>query len=305
MIKGLCNNNRKEEAYKFIKKMIERNVEIDISVINLFLDSCSNVTDYKLGIQAYQFVMTKNIIPNEITFGIMIKIYGFAKELQKAFDLLELMEVHEIKPSIIIFTNLIHISFYNKNPKKAEVAFLQFKRNGGQGDKLMYSKLVDGLIRFKETSKLMKYVEMALEDNCTMKPEVVSLLEEIFADDEPEMELIKTMKNLKYVEKNVYNNTDKFRNKMNTHNTQKYKQQMHDMVKDTKDKSEFQFEPPKQRREGLKMDNSKPFAEKKPLFKEREVKESTKSEHKSEYSKKESIKKPATLFNFRQNAKKD
>jgi len=234
----------------------------------------------------------------------MIKIYGFARELQKAFDLLDLMDVYEIKPSIIIFTNLIHISFYNKNPKKAEVAFMQFKRLGGVGDKLMYSKLVEGLIKFKETGKLMKYVEMAVDDTCTMKPEVIAQLEEIFADEPEDMELIQKMKNLKYVERNTYNNTDKFKNKMGNQNTQRFKAQMHEKAKEMREKIEFNAEPPKQRREGLQMD-PKPFGEKKQLFKEREVKEYTKSEHKSEYSKKESTKKPATLFNFRQNVKKD
>ena len=93
--------------------------------------------------------MMKNVHPNEITFGIMIKIFGFSRELYKAFDLLDLMEVYKIKPSIIIYTNLIHISFYNRNPRKAELAFTLFKKKGLQGDRLMYSKLIDGLIRFK------------------------------------------------------------------------------------------------------------------------------------------------------------
>lgn len=53
----------------------------------------------------------------------MVKLYGFSRELSKAFELLDLMAVYEIHPSIIIFTNLIHISFYNKNPKKAELAY--------------------------------------------------------------------------------------------------------------------------------------------------------------------------------------
>lgn len=306
MIKGLCTSNRKEEGFGFIKKMLSANIDVDVSVVNLYLDSCSNLNDFKIGIQAYTYVMMKNIIPNEITFGIMIKIYGFSRELQKAFDLLDLMEVHQIRPSIIIFTNLIHISFYNKQPKKSEIAFLQFKKLGNIGDRLMYSKLIEGLIKFKETSKLMKYVEMAIEDSCTLKTEVIAQLEEIFADDAEDMELIKTIKELKYVEKNTYNNTDRFKNKVSNQNTLKFKQQMHDKAKEMRDKVDFNQEPPKQRREGLSMiDGKSAVTEKKPLFKEREVKEFTKSEHKSEYSKKESIKKPATLFNFRQNSKKD
>ena len=61
--------------------MINAEIEIDVSVINLFLDSCANKDDFKLGVQGYQYAMMKNVEPNEITFGIMVKIYGFAREL--------------------------------------------------------------------------------------------------------------------------------------------------------------------------------------------------------------------------------
>lgn len=93
--------------------------------------------------------MMSNIEPNEITFGIMVKVYGFARELQNAFDLLDLMNVYNIQPSIIIFTNLIHISFYCREPRKAELAFLLFKKTKVNGDSLIYSKIIDGLLRFK------------------------------------------------------------------------------------------------------------------------------------------------------------
>ena len=93
--------------------------------------------------------MMKNVMPNEITFGIMVKIYGFSRELHKAFELIDLMEVYEIKPSIIVFTNLIHISFYDRKPRKAELAFKLARQHKIRGDKLFYSKLIDGLIRFK------------------------------------------------------------------------------------------------------------------------------------------------------------
>lgn len=85
-------------------------------MVNFFLDSCSNNVDYKLGITAYNYIMMKEVEPNEITFGIMIKIYGFGKELGKAFEILDTMKNYNIEASIVIFTNLIHISFYNKSP---------------------------------------------------------------------------------------------------------------------------------------------------------------------------------------------
>ena len=148
--------------------MIKSKIKIDISVINLFLESCSNRDNYKLGLNSYQFAMMYNIIPNEVTFGIMIKLYGFARELHKAFELLDLMAVYKIHPSIIIFTNLIHTSFYNNKPNKAELAYKLLKKEKLRGDCLLYSKLIDGLIRFKEFSKIEKYIDLALEERLTI-----------------------------------------------------------------------------------------------------------------------------------------
>lgn len=58
----------------------------------------------------------------------MIKIFGFARKVNNAFDLIDLMSVYGIKKSIIIYTNLIHICFYNRKVKKAEYAFQLFRK---------------------------------------------------------------------------------------------------------------------------------------------------------------------------------
>lgn len=184
MIKGLCQANKKNEAFSYIKDLIEFDGKVDVSVMNLFLDSCATPSDYHIGIKCYQYIMMKNIKPNEITFGIMVKIYGFSKELHKAFDLLDLMRVFEITPSIIIYTNLIHISFYNRNPKKADIAYALIKKDGLKGDRLLYSKLIDGMMRFKDHNKVVKYVGLTAKDNCCLKKPTLDRLFEYFKNDE-------------------------------------------------------------------------------------------------------------------------
>lgn len=178
IIKGLCAKDQRAEALDYLKRMINSGIEIDISVINLFLDNCANPGDFRLGVQGYQYALLKNVAPNEITFGIMVKIYGFSRELSKAFELLDLMDAYKIKPSIIIFTNLVHISFYNKTPKKAELAFTLFKKLGLRGDKLLYSKLIDGLIRFGEESRVEKYIDYAIADDVGLKLETIDKIRE-------------------------------------------------------------------------------------------------------------------------------
>lgn len=199
IIKGMCGKNMKTEALDCLKKMINSGIEIDISVINLFLDHCSNPNDFRMGIQGFQYATLKNIQPNEITFGIMVKIYGFSRELYKAFDLLDLMAVYKIKPSIIIFTNLIHISFYNKNTKKAELAYSLFKKQGVKGDKLLYSKIIEGLIRFNELPKVEKYIDDCIEDDCGLKPESIDKIREALEESH---ELNSKLRQIEQINKN-------------------------------------------------------------------------------------------------------
>lgn len=230
IIKGYCQTNQLEKALDYVKRMINSKIEIDISVINLFLDTCANKVDFKLGIKGYQYSMMKNVAPNEITFGIMVKIFGFSRELHKAFDLLDLMAVYDIKPSIIVFTNLIHISFYNRNARKAELSFTLMRKEGIKGDKLMYSKIIDGLIRFRQYGKVPKYIMYALKDNCCLKPATIEAILKNFGDDPEIVEKIELIRlnqgNEKKVEKKQRNL--KFKNRFNEENPKKFKKIIHD-----------------------------------------------------------------------------
>ncbi len=172
--------------------------------------------------------MLKNIRPNEITFGIMVKIYGFSRELHKAFDLLELMEVFKIQISIIIFTNLIHISFYNRKPRKAELAFALFRKTKQKTDRLLYSKLIDGLIRFREIKKVPKYINYALKDKVPLKPETIKSILKYFKSPE----IIQKLNKLKSYNKNYRKMSKKHRvNNYNIENPKKYKKMIQEKKK--------------------------------------------------------------------------
>ncbi len=198
IIKALCLANRKQSALDYVKKMIHSKISVDISVINLFLESCANKNEFRYAIKCYQYSMMQNVKPNEITFGIMIKIFGFSRELYKAFDLLDLISVYNIVPSIIIFTNLVHISFYNRNPRKAELAVTLFKRTGRRGDCLLYSKIIDGLIRFRQVNKIHKYINYALKDKCRLKSDTIKNILKHFNNPEMNDKLEKIKKFSKF-----------------------------------------------------------------------------------------------------------
>lgn len=59
-----------------------------------------------------------------------------------------------------------------------------FKKHKQRGDFLMYSKIIDGLIRFKVIKKVPKYVDMALKDGCSLKKSTISSIKQYFKGKE-------------------------------------------------------------------------------------------------------------------------
>lgn len=225
MIKALCNSGKKTMALEFLKKMIKSKIKIDVSVLNLFLESCSTKEDFKLAVDGYKFAMMQGIEPNEITFGIMVKVFGFARNLESAFDLLDLMEVYSIKPSIIIFTNLIHISFYCREVRKAELAFQLFRKHDLDGDCLLYSKIIDGLLRFRHIQKVPKYVKYCYDEKCTLKEKTIQGILKYFKGDEMK-ETLEKIKSFSSIVKKPHKNVHKFINNYNLENPKKFKKQI-------------------------------------------------------------------------------
>lgn len=49
---------------------------------------------------------------------------------------------------------------------------------------MLYSKLIDGLIMFREIEKVPKYIDLALEDRVTLKEKTLMSIEKYYYDDE-------------------------------------------------------------------------------------------------------------------------
>ncbi len=46
----------------------------------------------------------------------------------------------------------------------------------------MYSKIIDGLIRFKQINKVPKYINATLKDGCSLKSETITSILKFFND---------------------------------------------------------------------------------------------------------------------------
>lgn len=74
--------------------------------------------------------------------------------LNKAFDLVKIMKEREIQPNLIYFTNLVHISFFMKNPQSVEKAYQMCLDYGLKIDSIFYSKIIDGMLYMKKKNRI-------------------------------------------------------------------------------------------------------------------------------------------------------
>merc|ERR1719322_202429 len=226
IVKGLCKLNDRNRAFTMIKRMIDSEIEYDISILNLFLENCAATDNHKMGITSFEHFLKKKVIINEITLGIMVKIYGAQFKLKNAFDLVNMFAEINTKPSLIFFTNLIHVSFYNRKPNKAELVHTLMRKEGIKGDKLMYSKMIEGLLRFKQTKNVMDYVQAAIDDQCTLKPDLINQLFEIFEDEPSSVRLLEKVKNCGKTQNIGEEGKGRLKNNYHQTNTQNFKNQI-------------------------------------------------------------------------------
>lgn len=165
----------------------------------------------------------------------MVKLYGFGRQLKDAFDLLKEMEKRDMSPSIIFFTNLIHISFMLRNSRKAELAFKLFKKTGNKGDSLMYSKLIEGLIKLKKQERIGYYLDYVQKEKTGLNLKTINKINSISDEYSEILSHIQEDKNTKV---NKKQRNTQFKNNFNEENPKKFKKMIREQKKrDEKDLS--------------------------------------------------------------------
>eukprot|EP00933_Yihiella_yeosuensis_P054926 TRINITY_DN534_c0_g1_i7.p1 TRINITY_DN534_c0_g1~~TRINITY_DN534_c0_g1_i7.p1 ORF type:complete len:212 (-),score=56.84 TRINITY_DN534_c0_g1_i7:136-708(-) len=109
----------------------------------------------------------RNVTPTNFTLGILIKMYGRQKQLDKAFAALEtLPKQGGFSPNTQVLSSLMSACLSNNAVEKALKVFEDLKRlNHGVADGKSYSALLSGLVRH---GKLMEAVSI-VDDACSLK----------------------------------------------------------------------------------------------------------------------------------------
>lgn len=92
----------------------------------------------------------QGIMPSNVTYSILIKIYGKSKNLPKALSLIKEMKDWKIKPGLIVYTCLIQTCIKSNEIEEALKKFKEMTAEGIYGDSVTYSTLLKGCLQFKK-----------------------------------------------------------------------------------------------------------------------------------------------------------
>jgi pentatricopeptide repeat protein len=177
LIKGHCQEKSIPQAINLLSQMLREGVSPDLPIFNLLLEACADPTNFTYGFQVYSILCTTGIRPSPITFGTLVKLYGFKGCPEEAFSLINEMRRWNVEPSVIFFTNIIHISFSNRQAHLAEKAYFMMCNEGLQPDLICIAKLVQGFTRAKLLHKAVTFVKTANELGLKLKHDLICQLD--------------------------------------------------------------------------------------------------------------------------------
>eukprot|EP00933_Yihiella_yeosuensis_P054912 TRINITY_DN534_c0_g1_i1.p1 TRINITY_DN534_c0_g1~~TRINITY_DN534_c0_g1_i1.p1 ORF type:complete len:1046 (-),score=300.81 TRINITY_DN534_c0_g1_i1:90-3227(-) len=166
IVKGYCVNGDLDRAFEVFKEMQSQKMIRDAIVYNTLLDGCARYGRKDMAELLLEDMEARKVTPTNFTLGILIKMYGRQKQLDKAFAALEtLPKQGGFSPNTQVLTSLMSACLNNNAVEKALKVFEDLKRlNHGVADGKSYSALLSGLVRH---GKLMEAVSI-VNDACSM-----------------------------------------------------------------------------------------------------------------------------------------
>merc|ERR1719324_929254 len=101
------------------EQLKQENLVLDEIAFNSLLNGCSKNNKVSYAETVFQSMRELGVKPSNVTFSILVKMYGKAKMLDKAAEIMDLME-HEYKekPNLFVYTCLIQACVQNMQVKR-------------------------------------------------------------------------------------------------------------------------------------------------------------------------------------------
>lgn len=184
LIRTLSEVGNLQRALSVFEDMVQSGQKVDESIYLTLLNTCQKdgpgCENADLTKRLFDDMVARGVKPSGATFSILIKVFGRAKRLDEAFDVLEKMRSSfGLEPSMLTYTCLMQACVRNRQTLKALELFSQMKQRGSANlapDQVTYGTLISGCAFANFISQGVDLLEQALQDKVEVQADSLNNL---------------------------------------------------------------------------------------------------------------------------------
>lgn len=162
MVKSACASGSLDQAMTLFERATGDGLVLDEVSFNSMLHGFCKDGKLEFVERVFAEMQRAKVRPTNVTASILCKSYGRAKKLDKAFEVLELMESeYGEKPNCVVYTCLIQACVRNGQVKRGWDLFHTMIQNGLQPDAVTFGALIHGCIYNNKFDMAMQLVRKA------------------------------------------------------------------------------------------------------------------------------------------------
>uniref|UniRef100_A0A7S1RX69 Pentacotripeptide-repeat region of PRORP domain-containing protein n=1 Tax=Alexandrium catenella TaxID=2925 RepID=A0A7S1RX69_ALECA len=162
IVKGYCVKGDLDKAFEVFRGMRKNNMAGDSIIYNTVLDGCTRHGRFDLADGLLADMERFKVIPSNFTLGILVKMYGRRRQLDKAFEVVDSFPRRfGFSANAQVSTCLMCACLNNGSTERAFQVFDDLKRSSKGADTKAYSALISGCIRHNQLHKARQLVEEA------------------------------------------------------------------------------------------------------------------------------------------------
>merc|ERR1719464_31242 len=162
IVKGYCVKGDLDKAFEVFTSMQKNKMAGDSIIYNTILDGCTRHGRMDLADSLLAEMVKCKVIPSNFTLGIMVKMYGRRRQLDKAFHVVEtLPKKFGFTPNAQVKTCLMCTCIYNNALDRAFEVFADMGDHGQSADAKAYGALISGCVRHGQLEKGIELVDEA------------------------------------------------------------------------------------------------------------------------------------------------
>jgi len=163
IVKGYCADGNLKMAFEVFHEMsLNRVGDGDTVIFNTLLDGCIRQNNYQSADYLVEHMAAYKIKPTNFTLGIIVKMWGRRRQLDKAFDAVTSMtQKYDFHLNSPVQTCLMCACLLNNDLKRALMVFEQLNASGYGADAKAHGNLISGAIRLGNVDVAVKLTEEA------------------------------------------------------------------------------------------------------------------------------------------------